>query len=105
MSLSIASEIAGLPALPNPGKMKAEKAAQDFESILLGSLLESLQKSFAGTSEDSPAGSDNYSRMGTQALASAISAQGGIGLGKMILQQWRQTKVPEMSASEVSPAN
>jgi Rod binding domain-containing protein len=104
MSLSIASEIVRFPALPDAGKVKAEKAAQDFESILLGSLLESLQKSFAGSSEDSPAGSDNYALMGTQALASAISAHGGIGLGKMILQQWRQTKVPEMRTPEVSPA-
>ncbi len=68
---------------------------------MLGSLLESLQKSFAGDSEDRSAGSDNYTVMGTHALASAISAQGGIGIAHLILRQWQQTKVPELNAPEV----
>jgi Rod binding domain-containing protein len=101
MSLSI-SAIPNLPTVPPATKLKAEKAAQDFESVLLGSLLESLQKSFAA-SDDGSAGSDNYSVMRTQALASAISSQGGVGIARMILRQWQQTKVPELSAPEVSP--
>jgi len=93
-----------LSAAPPAARVKAEKAAQDFESVLLSSLLESLQKSFAGNSDDSSPGSDNYAVMGTQALASAMSAQGGIGIARMILHQWEQTKVPGLSAREVSPA-
>ena len=100
MNLSIASEIARLPAVPGPGQARAEKAAQDFEAVLLGSLLESLQKSFAGDSEDRSSG-DNYAVMRTQALASAMSAQGGLGIARMILRQWQQTKVPELSASKI----
>ena len=95
MSFSIASDSIRLPPL-EPGKSKAEKAAQDFESVLLGSLLESLQKTFSGTSEDGSIGS-SYARMGTEALASAMSARGGIGIARLILQQWRQSKVPEVS--------
>ena len=102
MDLNI-SALPNLPTAPPAGKLKAEKAAQDFESVLLGSLLESLQKSFAGDSENSSAGSDAYTAMGTHALASAISAQGGIGIAHMILRQWQQTKVPEMNALEVTP--
>ncbi len=97
MSLSITSEMARIPAANPAGKAKAEKAAQDFEAVLLGSLLESLQKTFAGTSEDGPAGSGNYALMGTQALASAMSAHGGIGIARLILRQWQQSKVPEVS--------
>lgn len=84
-----------------PSKSKAEKAACDFEAILLSSLLESLQKTFAGIPEDDASGSSNYAVMGTQALASAIAARGGIGIAQMILQQWRQTKVPELNRTEV----
>jgi Rod binding domain-containing protein len=104
MNLSILSDITRLPTAQPAGKVKAEKAAQDFEAVLLGSLLESLQKSFAGTSEDGAPGSDNYAAMGTQALASAMSTHGGIGIARMILHQWQQSKVPELSAREVSPS-
>jgi Rod binding domain-containing protein len=103
MNLSIASPSAQLPCAHPAGKMKAEKAAQDFESVLLGSLLESLQKSFAGTSPDASAGSDNYAAMGTQALAAAMSSHGGIGIARMILHQWQQSKVPELSGTGVLP--
>jgi len=47
MSLSIPSGSAHIPATSSPARSKAEKAAQDFEPVLLGSLLESLQKTFA----------------------------------------------------------
>lgn len=97
MSLSITSGSLPLPAMNAAGKAKAEKAAQDFEAVLLGSLLENLQKTFAGTSEEGPAGSSSYARMGTQALAAAMSAHGGIGIARLILQQWRQSKVPEVT--------
>lgn len=96
MSLAITSEIARLPGAPPAGKAKAEKAARDFEAVLLGSLLDSLQKTLAGIPEDGPAGSSNYTVMGTQALATAMAARGGIGIARLILHQWQQTKVPEM---------
>jgi Rod binding domain-containing protein len=96
MSLSIPSDSAHIPATSSPAKSKAEKAAQDFEAVLLGSLLESLQKTFAGSSEDSLVGSSSYAQMGTQALAAAMSAHGGIGIARLILQQWKQSKVPEV---------
>jgi len=96
MSLSIVPESVRMPAANPGGKAKAEKAAQDFEAVLLGSLLENLQKTFAGNSEDGPAGSSTYTVMGTQALASAMSAHGGIGIARLILQQWRQSNVPEV---------
>jgi Rod binding domain-containing protein len=103
MNLSVASNITHLAAVRPAGKMKAEKAAQDFEAVLLGSVLESLQKSFAGPSEDASVGSDNYAAMSTQALAAAMSARGGIGIARMILHQWHQTKIPEMSGTGVTP--
>ena len=103
MSFSIPSTIPTMPAAPPAAKIKAEKAAQDFEAVLLSSLLESLQKSFAGNAEDASAGSDNYAAMGTQALASALSTRGGLGIAQMILRQWQQTKVPALTEPGIPP--
>jgi len=94
VDISMAAPVAQLPT-SHPPVGKAEKAARDFEGILLGSLLDSLQNTFSGTSdEDGAAGSSTYGLMGTQALASAIAARGGIGIAQLILHQWKQTKVP-----------
>jgi Rod binding domain-containing protein len=41
--------------------------------------------------------------MGTQALAAAMSAHGGIGIARLILQQWRQSKVPEVTDGSFVP--
>ncbi len=99
MTAAIQSAVAH-PLVASAARMKAEKAACDFEAILLSSLLEKLQTTFAGTREDDPSGSGNYAVMGTQALASAMAARGGIGIARMLLQQW-QTKVPEWNRTEV----
>jgi Rod binding domain-containing protein len=103
MNVSIPFAIPALPTTHPAGRVKAEKAAQDFEAVLLSSLLESLQKSFADTAGESSAGSDNYAAMGTQALASAMSARGGIGIARMILQQWQQTKVLGLNEPSTGP--
>jgi Rod binding domain-containing protein len=95
MNLSISAP-AALPNSHPAEKTKAEKAARDFEAVLLGSLLSSLQKTFAGTPGGNSSENSNYAAMGTQALASAMAARGGLGIAQLILRQWRQTKVPEM---------
>jgi peptidoglycan hydrolase FlgJ len=95
MNLSISAP-AALPSSHPAGKTKAERAAREFEAVLLGSLLSSLQKTFAGTPGGNSSENSNYTAMGTQALASAMAARGGLGIAQLILRQWRQTKVPEM---------
>jgi Rod binding domain-containing protein len=37
----------------------------------------------------------DYSYMGSQALASAVAAHGGIGIARLILRQWRDAKTLE----------
>ncbi len=83
------------PAMPNPlnpqsgdlsPKGKLPKAAQEFEAILLNSLLQSLHDSFCSLpGDDSKAASDGYSAMGTQALASELAASGGLGIARMMI--------------------
>lgn len=70
------------------------KAAQEFEAQLLSTLLRPLEKSFSAVpGEDSGANSDGYADMGIQALATALSASGGIGIAKMVARQLMSTEV------------
>jgi peptidoglycan hydrolase FlgJ len=80
--------VATRSATPAPkADPKAAKAAQDFEAVMLGTLLESLQKSFGGGMDSGALGNAEYATMGTQALATAMAARGGIGIARMVLSQ------------------
>jgi Rod binding domain-containing protein len=82
----------------NPASLKTvlknEKAARDFEAMLLTPVLDSLQKTFGGTSEDANIpGASDYRQMATGALAQAIAARGGIGIAQLILRHFEPPKV------------
>jgi Rod binding domain-containing protein len=86
------------PPVANPANAKAavknEKAARDFEAMLLTPVLDSLQKTFAGDSEDPKTpGASDYRQMGSEALAQAIAARGGIGIAQLILRHLQPPKV------------
>lgn len=73
---------------------KIEKAAQDFESVLLSHWLDQAEKSFATVpgadpeeDEDADPGHDQFQGLGMQALAGALTKSGGIGIAKMIVRQ------------------
>ena len=70
---------------------KLKKAGSDFESILVASWLEKMRDSFSldGQSEDAMAGSDSMTALGTQAVAQAMAARGGFGIGKMLYDRLR----------------
>jgi len=73
--------------------LKNEKAARDFEALLLTPVLDSLQKTFAGNSEDAHiTGASDYRQMATAALAQAIAARGGIGIAQLILRHLEPPK-------------
>jgi Rod binding domain-containing protein len=64
---------------------KGPKAAREFEAQLIGTVLESLEKTFAAVpGQDSMAGEDDYNYLGTQALAQAVAAGGGFGIARLI---------------------
>jgi Rod binding domain-containing protein len=65
---------------------KEEKAARDFESILLGSVFDSLEKTFTWDSDSGPVGSSAYGTLATKALADTVAASGGIGIARLILR-------------------
>ena len=73
--------IAGAAMLPAavPALGKGAKAAREFEAQLIGTMLESLEKSFAALpGDDTTAGEDDYNYLGTQALASAIASMAAV---------------------------
>jgi Rod binding domain-containing protein len=88
-----AASSGGLPIAPldwsrpaaSPPLNRGAKAAREFETFLVGSLLESLEQTFATVpGETDVPGQDEYGYRGRQALASAVTAAGGFGIAKMI---------------------
>lgn len=76
---------------------KIDKAALDFESILMNNLLQGAQESFAkvpGTDEEeeSDSGGAQFMSMGMQSLSTALAGGGGIGIAKMISKQLHTTQ-------------
>jgi len=76
--------------------LKNEKAARDFEALLLTPVLDALQKTFAGDSKDAKTpGASDYRLMATQALAQSIAAGGGIGIAQLVLRHLQPPKVSD----------
>jgi Rod binding domain-containing protein len=79
--------------LPNSGKpdmQKMSRAAHEFEAVLLNQLFGSLEHTFATLDKDkAESASDHYHFLGMQALASGISAKGGIGIADMIIRSFQ----------------
>jgi Rod binding domain-containing protein len=102
MNITLAPVSTPLPAASPPDAktlskndvLKNEKAARDFEALLLTPVLDSLQKTFAGDSGDAKTpGASDYRALGTQALAQAIAARGGIGIAQLIFRHLQPPKV------------
>jgi Rod binding domain-containing protein len=82
-----ASAATMLPPPSAAGLGKGAKAAREFEAQLIGSVLESMEKSFAALpGQDAIAGEDDYNYLGTEALASAVAAGGGFGIARLITE-------------------
>jgi flagellar protein FlgJ len=71
---------------PSKGPTAAEKkAAQEFEAIFLRKMLSCMEKSTKVEGSSLSSSADAYSSMIVGALADAVAASGGIGLGKSLL--------------------
>jgi Rod binding domain-containing protein len=90
------SPIALSPQFATPSAMTARgaKAAREFEAQLIGSMVESFEKTFAALPGKDPLpGADDYSYMGAQALGQALAAKGGFGIAAMIEKHLSQKPV------------
>ncbi len=86
---------------------KIDKAARDFESILIGEWLEKAEKSFASVpgvdkDPDQDAGHDQFQSISCQFLAEALSKSGGIGIASMISKHLKAVEATRQD-SENSP--
>jgi len=88
--------LSSLPPLSHPSAPPSPKllrACQDFEAVLLGSLLRSLEETFSSVPGGEPesAGNSDYHYLAVQSFASALSRAGGLGLASRIAQQLGRT--------------
>jgi Rod binding domain-containing protein len=84
--VSVAPAVRTTDAEPARYVAKVRHAAEQFEGILLESLLGPMEKAFSSLPGDkSEFGSGDYSSLGTQVLASALAAKGGLGIAQMIV--------------------
>ncbi len=90
ISASLFSPVRSVAAALKNGK--AEKAAREFESVLLTSLFDALQKSFSFDAQDDTPGAADYRLMGTRAMATAVSSGEGIGIARLILSHLHAPK-------------
>jgi len=84
---------------------KIEKAAQEFESILLAQWMEQARESFAGVpgqqdEEADDAGQTQMLSLGMQSLATAIAKSGGIGIARLISRHLGQPYVAGIPTSD-----
>jgi Rod binding domain-containing protein len=85
---------------------KIERSASEFESILLASWLESAEKSFAtapGGDDDKDAdpGKNQFQSYAVQAVATALTKAGGIGIAAMIASGLTKRAAAEQQSDPV----
>lgn len=83
-TISPATTLSPQLATPVSRLGRGAKAAQEFEAHLIGSMLESMEKTFATLPGEDMPGADNYNYLGSQALSEALAAKGGFGIAAMI---------------------
>ena len=108
MSFSISPVISGLSAgveaAGRPGNSgssnraemaKLQKAAGEFESILLQTLWKSMKETFSDPDnpddKDSDPTLENFDNMGMQAMAGAVGSAGGLGIKGLIVKHLEPT--------------
>ena len=85
-----------------PGRTSA--AAREFESQLLGTLLSSVEKSFATIPGTELAGQDDYDYLGTHALASGLASGKGFGIAQFIMEKLGGSQPVSGLSAPASPA-
>src|SRR5580704_1939644 len=93
---------------PATDDAKIEKGAKEFEAILVGSWLQQAEQSFAtvpGADEDQDPGGQQMMSLGVQQLATAMAANGGLGIGKMIAKAMHHNAELANASAAPQPAS
>jgi Rod binding domain-containing protein len=84
-------DVAGAAARPKDDPAKILGAAKQFEALLVGQMMKSMQESeggWLGTGDDQS--SSSAMEYGQEVFAQAMAASGGLGLAKMVAAGLRQ---------------
>lgn len=84
---------------PTAETKKMEKAARQFETQLLTSVLTALESSIGASGDGA---SEQYKTMATQGLASAWAAAGGIGIARLISHALAHSTTPDLPSAPPS---
>lgn len=80
---------------------KIEKGAKEFEAMLLATWMQQAEQSMATVpgagDDDDAAGREQMMGLGVQSVSTALSATGGIGLGRMIAGAMHRLAVKKSS--------
>jgi Rod binding domain-containing protein len=71
---------------------KIQKAAQQFEALLIGQILHSAHTGDSGWLDTDDSSSSSATDFAEEQLAGAIAQQGGFGLSKLIMQDLEKEK-------------
>jgi Rod binding domain-containing protein len=85
---------------------KIEKGSKEFEAILVGSWLQQAEQSFAtvpGADDDQDPGGQQMMSLGVQQLATAMAANGGLGIGKMIAKAMHENAEKANTQAAATP--
>ncbi len=93
-AFSNVSQAALAHASPDVRRAKLQKAAAEFESILISTFWKSMKETFSQTDDSSDPAHDSLEDFGIQAMSNALGKAGGLGLGRMILKQLEPQIVP-----------
>jgi Rod binding domain-containing protein len=87
-------------------RLKLERSAQDFESLLLGTMLRSMRASTDELAEDAdaPTGTGLMRDVMDENLSVALAHKGGIGLGHDLGQQLEAQSQRHTAAKDSAPA-
>jgi|ERR1700677_112752 Rod binding domain-containing protein len=97
-------------ASPKDSSSKIDKAAHDFESLLVGQWLEKAEKSFAtvpGTDpdQDRDAGHDQFQSIACESLAKGLGKTGGFGIAAMISRHLTAAAAKESDSATQAQAS
>jgi Rod binding domain-containing protein len=84
----------------SPDQQKLQKAAGEFESMLLASMWKSMKQSFGTTEDASDPAHGTLDDWGIEIMSGAVGKAGGLGIGRLILNHLEPGLKKETKASD-----
>ena len=77
----------------DPATSRLQRASREFEAMILKSLLDAGSEEFLGLPGSKDTANHSYESLAREAIANALAARGGLGIGRMIVHSLTHTKV------------